>query len=121
MSLFYKKMDEPPYKIKTVGPFSGSVPDAESTLDIQFGGAIARGAQQWFWVGASGAVYVSHPSSRGLQVDNTWMLSFAQALMATRDAPLVVSMSWGWPESGQCVRFCASAMTCPLFLTCLLV
>jgi len=85
MLLFYKNMAEPAYKIKHVGPFSVSQgPDAESSLDIQFGPAIGKGAQAWFWV------------------DATWMYSFSQALFSTPDAPLVVSMSWGWPENGQC-------------------
>lgn len=85
MASFYKKMAEPSYTIKDVGPFSTSGgPDAESSLDIQFAGAISRGATQWFWV------------------DNTWMLSFSQLLYSTPSAPLVVSMSWGWPENGQC-------------------
>jgi len=85
MASFYKNMAEPSYKITNVGPFSTSGgPDAESSLDIQFGGAIARGASNFFWV------------------DLTWMLSFAQAVYARPDAPTVISMSWGWPENGQC-------------------
>ncbi len=86
MDLFYKYMAEPAYKIKDVGPFStkNGGPDAESSLDIQFGGAIARGAEAFFWV------------------DLTWMLSFSQAVFATNPAPTVISMSWGWPEDGQC-------------------
>lgn len=85
MDLFYKNMAEPAYKITDIGPFSTSGgPDAESSLDIQFGPAIARGTNSYFWV------------------DLTWMLSFAQAVYAKQDAPLVISMSWGWPENGQC-------------------
>jgi len=85
MALFYKNMAEPAYKITDVGPYStNGGPDAESSLDIQFGGALARGAQNYFWV------------------DLTWMLSFAQAVFARPDAPTVISMSWGWPEDGQC-------------------
>ena len=30
------------------------------------------------------------------------MLSFAQAVFARPVAPTVISMSWGWPENGQC-------------------
>ncbi len=48
MNLFYQQVAEPPYTIKDVGPFTGS--DTESTLDIQYAPAIARGAQAWFWV-----------------------------------------------------------------------
>jgi hypothetical protein len=63
MALFYKEMAEPSINIVDVGPFStNGGPDAESSLDIQFGGTIARGAKSFFWV------------------DLTWMLSFAQAV-----------------------------------------
>jgi subtilase family serine protease len=45
---------------------------------------LARGADATFWV------------------DLTWMLSFSQAVFAKPVAPTVISMSWGWPEDGQC-------------------
>ena len=51
MALFYKNMAEPAYNITDVGPYStNGGPDAESSLDIQFGGALARGAHNYFWV-----------------------------------------------------------------------
>jgi len=68
----------------TVGPFSGSDPDAESTLDVQYGGAIALNTTVWFWT-----------------VED-WMYDFATDFLNTKNPPLVVSMSWGWPEPEQC-------------------
>jgi subtilase family serine protease len=83
MSLFFQQVSEPPFIIKDVGPFTGS--DTESTLDIQYAPAIARGAQAWFWV------------------EKDWMHSFAAKLAKARPMPQVVSMSWGWPEKDQCL------------------
>ncbi|KAF2069000.1 hypothetical protein CYY_009683 [Polysphondylium violaceum] len=67
-----------------VGPFSGSDPDLESTLDVQYGGAVAETASVWFWT-VSG-----------------WMYDFVTDFVATSPVPYVVSMSWGWPEPLQC-------------------
>lgn len=69
---------------KTVGPFSPTYPDGEATLDTQYAFALALNAQSWFWT-VSG-----------------WMYEFATALVNTPNPPLVVSMSWGWPEPLQC-------------------
>jgi len=69
---------------KIVGPFKDKDPDLESTLDVQYGGAIAINSSVWFW------------TVKG------WMYEFATDLQAAKEAPLVVSMSWGWPEPFQC-------------------
>jgi subtilase family serine protease len=82
---FTTQNDLPEIKVvKVVGPYSGTDPDAESTLDIQYGGAIAQGTGVWFWTVAD------------------WMYDFATDFLATPNPPLVVSMSWGWPEPKQC-------------------
>ncbi|EGC33182.1 hypothetical protein DICPUDRAFT_154796 [Dictyostelium purpureum] len=70
--------------VKNVGPFQPTNPDLESTLDVQYGGAIAETAQVWFWT-----------------VDG-WMFEFSSALAEQYPAPYIVSMSWGWPEPLQC-------------------
>jgi tripeptidyl-peptidase-1 len=69
---------------KNVGPFAPQFPDGEATLDTQYAFALALNAQTWFW------------TVQG------WMYEFATALMNTPNPPLVVSMSWGWPEPRQC-------------------
>ncbi len=83
MSSFYQQMNEPPFTIKNVGPFTGS--DTESTLDIQYAPGIAKGAQAWFWV------------------EKDWLHSFAAKLAKAKPIPQVVSMSWGWPEKLMCL------------------
>jgi len=67
-----------------VGPFSPSDPDLESTLDVQYAGAVAETASVWFW------------TVKG------WMYEFASDFASTSQVPYVVSMSWGWPEPLQC-------------------
>lgn len=67
-----------------VGPFSPDSPDGESSLDVQYGGAVALGTDVWFWTVTG------------------WMYEFATDLFNAKEAPLVVSMSWGWPEPWQC-------------------
>jgi tripeptidyl-peptidase-1 len=75
-----------------VGPFQPSQPDAESTLDVQYAFSIALNTTSWFWT-----------------VDG-WMLEFATDLFNAKARPLVVSMSWGWPEPWQCqIDSCSNA------------
>eukprot|EP01110_Echinostelium_bisporum_P011602 TRINITY_DN557_c0_g1_i1.p1 TRINITY_DN557_c0_g1~~TRINITY_DN557_c0_g1_i1.p1 ORF type:complete len:578 (+),score=296.43 TRINITY_DN557_c0_g1_i1:1-1734(+) len=85
LAKFVKEMAVPEINVEhIVGPFSPSSPDAESTLDVQYGFSTAVNQTYWFWT-VSG-----------------WMMEFATALFATKEAPYVVSMSWGWPEPEQC-------------------
>lgn len=74
--------NNPVYKI--VGPYSPSIPDAESTLDVQYGSGVAVNSSVWFWT-----------------VDG-WMAEFANDFLSTPVVPFVVSMSWGWTETDQC-------------------
>jgi len=85
MATFVQQMAIPNITVDhIVGPFNDSSPDAESTLDVQYGGAIAINSSVWFWT-----------------VDG-WMYEFATDIQNTTNPPLVVSMSWGWPEPLQC-------------------
>jgi tripeptidyl-peptidase-1 len=85
LEAFVQQMAIPDINVDhVVGPYNGSSPDAESTLDVQYGGAIAINGSVWFWTVAG------------------WMYEFATDIQNTTDAPLVVSMSWGWPEPLQC-------------------
>ena len=83
MTQFYQLTNEPSYAIQNVGPFSGS--DGESTLDIQYAPAVARGAQATFWV------------------EKDWMHSFAAKIARFPSPPSVISMSWGWPSNLMCL------------------
>lgn len=69
---------------KKVGPFDPSSPDGEATLDAQYAFALALNKTSWFW------------TVRG------WMYEFTTAIINTPNPPLVISMSWGWPEPRQC-------------------
>jgi len=66
-----------------VGPFQGNNPQLESELDIQWASTLALNSSYWYWT-ATG-----------------WMAEFSNDLF-TNPGPLVVSMSWGWPEALQC-------------------
>jgi len=89
---FNKEMMES-IKVNTkVGPFNPSQPDGESTLDVQYAFSIALNSTSFFWT-----------------VDG-WMLEFSQDLFNAKNRPLVVSMSWGWPEPLQCqIDSCTNA------------
>lgn len=85
LAAFVQQMAIPDINVDhIVGPYNGSSPDAESTLDVQYGGAIAINGSVWFWTVAG------------------WMYEFATDIQNSTEAPLVVSMSWGWPEPLQC-------------------
>lgn len=77
-------LEKIPSNVKIVGPYDPTNPDGESTLDVQYAYSIALNASAWFWT-----------------VDG-WMLEFATDLFNAKARPLVVSMSWGWPEPKQC-------------------
>ncbi|GAM20880.1 hypothetical protein SAMD00019534_040550 [Acytostelium subglobosum LB1] len=88
---FSQFMGIPPFNVShTVGRFDTFLPDDESILDVQYGGATAQSADLWFWV-----------------VDG-WMYEFVAEMASTYPAPLVVSISWGWPEDMTC-----SLVSCP--------
>jgi len=69
-----------------IGPSSPGGGDLEATLDVQYMGAIAQGADAWYWTEAD------------------WQYEWVEHLAATPDAgvPQVFSMSWGWSEADQC-------------------
>eukprot|EP00475_Leptophrys_vorax_P027930 TRINITY_DN3_c0_g2_i1.p1 TRINITY_DN3_c0_g2~~TRINITY_DN3_c0_g2_i1.p1 ORF type:complete len:600 (+),score=183.10 TRINITY_DN3_c0_g2_i1:33-1832(+) len=85
LAAFYKQSS-----IKTtpishiVGPFSGTYPDTEATLDIQFLTAVGINATNWYWT------------------ETNWMYEFANTFFNTKSIPNVISMSWGWSEVAQC-------------------
>jgi len=60
--------------------------DGEAQLDTQMMTGMAVGAKTCFYIMAG----------------NTWMFDFALEVFNTTNAPLVVSMSYGWWEAEQC-------------------
>jgi len=63
--------------------------DVEAQLDTQMITGMAAGAQTCFYIMQQGA---------------SWMYEFANLIFTTPDAPLVVSMSYGWVEFEQCIN-----------------
>ena len=69
-----------------IGPYNPGYAGAESSLDVQYLGAVGEGNSNWYWTEAQ------------------WMLDFSNdALKRSRSQlPDVISMSYGWAESQQC-------------------
>jgi len=67
-----------------VGPYHNASANGESSLDVQYGSAIAINATVWFWTNSG------------------WLLEFVNDFVNTDVVPYVISMSWGWTENQQC-------------------
>jgi subtilase family serine protease len=63
--------------------------DVEAQLDTQMITGMAAGAKTCFYIMQQGA---------------SWMYEFANQIFITPNAPLVVSMSYGWVEFEQCIN-----------------
>jgi len=61
--------------------------DTEAQLDTQMMTGMAAGAKTCFYI---------------MEYGYAWMFEFSQVIFNTSDAPLVVSMSYGWWEAEQC-------------------
>jgi subtilase family serine protease len=77
----------------TVGPYYSKYPNAEATLDVQYGIGIAVNTSVWYWTTTG------------------WLYDWTTEFLATDPAPYVVSMSWGWTEVGQCDIGACNGMT----------
>lgn len=70
---------------KHYGPFQQFPPQAESTLDVQYLGAVAEGGTNYYYTTAG------------------WMLEMTADLLSNSAYGIdVVSMSYGWSEADQC-------------------
>jgi len=67
-----------------VGPYSGTYPDMEATLDTQYIMGVGQGEVDWYWTTPG------------------WQYEWASNFFSTESVPDSVSISWGWAESGQC-------------------
>ena len=67
-----------------VGRFFSTIPLDESTLDVEYGIGISENTSTWFWTSSG------------------WLYDFNTDFLATDPVPFVVSMSYGYPEDGQC-------------------
>jgi len=85
LSTFFEQTDEPAAVIDhIVGPFSGQYPDTEATLDIQYITTVGLDADNWYWT------------------EPNWMYDFSVNFFNSKEIPMVISLSWGWSEAGQC-------------------
>jgi tripeptidyl-peptidase-1 len=67
-----------------VGPYDGTDPDGEATLDVQYIMGVGQGAENWYWT------------------SNGWMYDWATDFFNATNVPDAVSISWGWAEDAQC-------------------
>jgi tripeptidyl-peptidase-1 len=84
---FIKQTGVPSFSVaKKIGPFNPDEPQPESTLDVQYLGAVGTGVTNWYWTEAG------------------WMYEFTQDLMSAGESgtPDIISMSYGWDEEDQC-------------------
>mmetsp|Transcript_19141 Transcript_19141/g.44596 ORF Transcript_19141/g.44596 Transcript_19141/m.44596 type:complete len:578 (+) Transcript_19141:14-1747(+) len=87
LTTFIQQTAVPSFSIaKTIGPFDQSNPQPESTLDVQYLGAVGTGNTNWYWTEAG------------------WMFEFSQDLLnaGASGSPNIISMSYGWSEADQC-------------------
>merc|ERR1711985_84830 len=68
----------------TVGPYSGTYPDMEATLDTQYIMGVGQSEVDWYWTSSG------------------WMYDWSTNFFNTTSVPDSVSISWGWAEDGQC-------------------
>lgn len=67
-----------------VGPYSGTYPDMEATLDTQYMVGVSESPEMFYWTTPG------------------WQYEWANNFYSTKTVPESVSISWGWAESGQC-------------------
>jgi len=67
-----------------VGPYDGSMPDTEATLDVQYITSVGQKQVNWYWT-----------------ADN-WMYQWSHEFFNAKSVPDAVSISWGWAEDQQC-------------------
>lgn len=76
-----------------VGPYDGTYPDTEATLDTQYILAVGEKQVNWYWTAEN------------------WMYTYSHDFFNSKAVPDVVSISWGWAEDQQCMSGLAQS-TC---------
>merc|ERR1711865_913172 len=85
LKTFYAQMAQPDEKVSDiVGPYDGTQPDTEATLDVQYMTSVGKKQTNWYWT------------------SNNWMYQWAHTFFNTTEVPDAVSISWGWAEDQQC-------------------
>merc|ERR1712147_219448 len=85
LQTFFNQTDLPSATVSDiVGPFSGTYPDIEATLDTQYMMGMSEKPEMFYWTTPG------------------WQYEWANTFYSTKTVPESVSISWGWAESGQC-------------------
>jgi len=85
LKTFFAQMDLKDQTISDiVGPYDGTEPDTEATLDVQYITSVGPGQVDWYWT------------------SDNWMYQWANTFFNTEKVPDAVSISWGWAEDQQC-------------------
>jgi tripeptidyl-peptidase-1 len=85
LQTFFNQTDLPSDKVADiVGPYSGTYPDMEATLDTQYMMGVSETPEMFYWTTPG------------------WQYEWANTFYSTKKIPESVSISWGWAESGQC-------------------
>jgi len=85
LKTFFTQMDQPQETVTDiVGPYDGSMPDTEATLDVQYITSIGKKQVNWYWT------------------SENWMYQWAHNFFNATKIPDAVSISWGWAEDQQC-------------------
>jgi len=85
LQTFFNQTDLPSSTVADiVGPYSGTYPDMEATLDTQYMMGVSEAPEMFYWTTPG------------------WQYEWANNFYSTKTIPESVSISWGWAESGQC-------------------
>jgi len=85
LQTFFNQTDEAADTVyDIVGPYSGTYPDMEATLDTQYMMGVSETPEMFYWTTPG------------------WQYEWANNFYSTKTIPESVSISWGWAESGQC-------------------
>merc|ERR550514_254388 len=85
LKTFFQQTDQPQEAVSDiVGPYDGTQPDTEATLDVQYITSIGKKQTNWYWT------------------SENWMYQWAHNFFNASSVPDAVSISWGWAEDGQC-------------------
>jgi len=85
LATFFNQTDLPAETVSDiVGPYDGSPPDTEATLDVQYITSVGEKQVNWYWT------------------SDNWMYQWSHNFFNAASVPDEVSISWGWAEDQQC-------------------
>merc|ERR1711904_555181 len=91
LQTFFNQTDLPSATVSDiVGPYSGTYPDMEATLDTQYMVGVSENPEMFYWTTPG------------------WQYEWANNFYSTKTIPESVSISWGWAGDGTCQSGIAS-------------